>query len=123
MLIQPINTTWKITCHSPEEARALRNWLAVRIGNDRVMTDTVRTKPNGVEQLQTVPHRLGDYFEDIRTTAESPDTDDSFQLIFQRLPTPGRFWKDLMVNILQEIKTAPQMSSLEVVSTANLLPI
>ena len=123
MPIQPINTTWKVTCRSPEEARALQNWIAVRTDSDRVLTDTVRTTPNGVEHLQTVPHRLGDYFENIRTQADSPLDEASFQLTFQRLPTAGRYWKDLMVNILREIKSAPPTVSIEVVSNANLLSV
>jgi hypothetical protein len=109
----PTSTTWKITCHSPEEAQALQQWLSSRIALDRVLTDTVRVTPDGVEQVQTVRHRLGNYFADIRTLPDSQANPASFRLVFQRRPDAGRFWKDLMVNILQEIETTPQKASIE----------
>ena len=68
----PTYTSWRITCQSPEEARALQQWLSSRIDLGRVLTDTVRVTPNGVEQVQTVRHRLGDYFAAIRLLPDSP---------------------------------------------------
>jgi hypothetical protein len=109
----PTYTSWKITCGSAEDAQALQQWLSSRIALDRIITDTVRVMPNGVEHVQTVAHRLGDYFADIRLVAEAPA---SFRLVFQRRPDAGRFWKDLMVNILQEIETAPQKSTIAIES-------
>ncbi len=67
--------------------------------------DTVRTMPDGVEEVQTVPHRLGDYFADIRIEPESATNPTSLRLVFHRQPNAGRFWKDLMVNIVQEIES------------------
>src|SRR5206468_2977046 len=90
-------TSWKITCHSSEEAQALQQWLSSHIDLDRVLTDTVRVTPNGVEQVQTVRHRLGDYFADIRMLPDSQATPAWFRLVFHRRPEAGRFWKDLMV--------------------------
>lgn len=107
----PTYTTWKITCSSAEEAQALQQWLSSRIDLERVWTDTLRAAPNGVEQVQTVPHRLGDYFAAIRTLQDTQEDRASFRLVFHRQPEAGRFWKDLMVNILQEIETSPQKAS------------
>lgn len=109
----PICTSWKITCGSAKDALALQEWLSSRIAPDRIMTDMVRTMPNGVEQVQTVGHRLGDYFAEIRLVAEGAA---SCRLVFQRKPEAERFWKDLMVNILQEIESAPQKSSIAIES-------
>jgi hypothetical protein len=109
----PTDTTWKITCHSPGEAEALQQWLASRIGLDLVWTDTIRATPNGVEQVQTVRHRLGDYFADIRMMPDSQGPSSSFRLFFHGRPDARHFWKDLMVNILQEIENGPQKSSIE----------
>ena len=47
---------------APEKVGKTRQWLSSRIDLDRVLMDTVRVTPNGVEQVQTVHHRLGDYF-------------------------------------------------------------
>ena len=90
---------------------------------DRVLTDTVRVIPNGVEQVQTVRHRLGDYFTAIRMLPDSQVTPASFRLVFHRQPNAGRFWKDLMVNILQEIEATPQKVSIELESKGEMEPI
>jgi hypothetical protein len=119
----PTYTTWKITCPSPEEAQALQQWLSSRIDLDRVLTDTVRVTPNGVEQVQTVRHRLGDYFAAIRMLPDSQANPAAFRLVFQRRPEAGRFWKDLMVNVLQEIETTPQKASIELDSKGEAEPI
>lgn len=109
---QPLTyTSWKITCRSSDDAHALQQWLSGRLDLDRVLTDTVRVAPNGVEQVQTVSHRLGDYFADIRILPDSHANPASFRLVFQRKPEAGRFWKDLMVNVLQEAESAPQKPS------------
>jgi hypothetical protein len=116
-------TAWKITCQSSEDAQALRQWLSSRIDLDRVLTDTLRVTPNGVEQAETVQHRLGDYFADIRVLPASEPYPPSFRLVFHRRPEAGRFWKDLMVNILQEIETTPQKPSIALDSKGEMEPI
>ena len=122
MLQPPTYTSWKITCHSSEEAQALQHWLASRIDLERVLTDTVRVLPNGVEQVETVRHRLGDYFTDIRCLPDSQAAPASFRLVFHRRPEAERFWKDLMVNILQEIETTPQKASIDLESKGEMEP-
>ena len=119
----PSYTSWKITSHSPEEARALQQWLSSRIDLDRVLTDTVRVSPNDVEKVQTVRHRLGDYFAAIRVLPDSHANPASFRLVFHRRPAAGRFWKDLMVNILQEVESVPQKVSIDLDSKGEMEPV
>jgi hypothetical protein len=119
----PTYTTWRITCRSSEEARALQQWLSSRIDLDRVWTDTVRLAPNGKEQVQTVPHRLGDYFAAIRMLPDAQANPAAFRLVFQRQPDAARFWKDLMVNILQEIEATRQIASVDLDSKGELEPV
>lgn len=107
----PPNTVWKITCRSCEEAEALAAWLASRIDLDRTLIDTTRSTPNGVEQVQTARHRLGDYFAGIRVLPGGGSGPSTLRLGFERRSDAGRFWKDLMVNILQEIEATPQKPS------------
>ncbi len=76
------------------------------------MTDTVHTLANGKDHIRPVPHRLGDYFADIRILPTIPATHTSFRLVFQKLPEAGRFWKDLMVNIIQEIEKSAENASI-----------
>jgi hypothetical protein len=107
---QQLYTSWMVTCPSPESARALQLWLSEHIDADRVIVSTTRTWPGGVEHVQTVPHRLGDYFAAIRLLPAGDPT--SFRLVFQRLPSAGRYWKDLMVKILEETKEAPEQAEI-----------
>jgi hypothetical protein len=118
----PTYTTWKITCPSPEDAQALQQWLTPRIDLDRVWTDTVRTAPNGVEQVQAIPHRLSDYFAEIRMLSDLQGRSESFRLVFRRRPNAGRFWKDLMVNLLGEIQTGGQEVSVGLDSKGDSAP-
>lgn len=115
-------TTWKITCQSPDDAQALQQWLAPRIDLDRVWTDTVRTAPNGVERVQTIPHRLGDYFAEIRTLPDSQGRSESFRLMFRRRADARRFWKDLMANVLGETRNGALAASVVLDSKGDTAP-
>jgi hypothetical protein len=119
----PTYTSWKITCPSSGEVQALQQWLASRIDLERVWTDTARATPDGVERVQNVPHRLGDYFAAIRLLPDAQADPASFRLVFQRRPDAGRFWKDLMVNILQEIETGPQPASIALDAKGEVEPM
>src|SRR3954471_7689729 len=119
----PTYLAWKITCRSADEVQALQQWLSSRIDLERVLTDTVRVIPNGIEQVQTVRHRLGDYFAAIRMLPDSRANPASFLLVFHRRPEAGRFWKDMMVNLLQEIETARPKASIELDSKGEMEPI
>ena len=103
--------TWKIVCDSPDEAEAVEQWVSTRIGLDRTIVDTVRTMPNGVEHVETVRHRLGDYFSAIHVEPARGANAHRLQIRFERRLNAGRFWRDLMVNILQEIEASPQKPS------------
>jgi hypothetical protein len=71
---------------------------------------------------QSVPHRLADYFADIRIVSESANESRCFLLVFRRLPDSGRFWKDMMVHLLQEIESSPEKPSLELESKGEMDP-
>ncbi|MCI0457312.1 MAG: hypothetical protein L0Z62_10100 [Gemmataceae bacterium] len=118
----PTYLSWLITSHSPAEGRELQRRLAERISLDRIVTDTVHVFPNGVEHVQSVPHRLGDYFADIRMLSAPVETPAAFCLVFHRLPQAGRFWKDLMVNFLQEIQASPETLSVTLDSKGDAAP-
>jgi hypothetical protein len=119
----PAYTTWKVTCQSSADAHALREWLASGIDLDRVMTDTVRVAPNGVEQVQAVEHRLGDYFSEIRILPDTEENPASFRLVFRKRPQAKKFWKDLMVSVLQGIEATPQKASIELDSKGETQPV
>ncbi|HQU41598.1 MAG: hypothetical protein B7Z73_01815 [Planctomycetia bacterium 21-64-5] len=105
---------WKITCRSCDEAKLLERWLSSRIDLDRTLVDTVHTMPNGVEHVNSVPRRLGDYFTAIRVLPGVDANANSFRLRFERRPNAARFWKDLMVSVLQEIEASPEKPTVAV---------
>lgn len=109
----PSYTAWKIRCRSSEDATALKEWLSSHIDLNRTIIDTIQTSPNGFEKVQAVPHRLGDYFAAIRLSPGCTDDLTCLRLGFERRADAGRFWKDLMVNILQEIEGSPQKPSID----------
>ncbi|MGL4553491.1 MAG: hypothetical protein ACRC33_20180 [Gemmataceae bacterium] len=78
--------------------------MTSEIGPDRVLVDEVRALPGGVESVRREPHRLGDYFESVRTLPPVEKTPTSFRLLFHRRPAAPRFWKDFMVRVLQEVR-------------------
>jgi hypothetical protein len=105
----PLSLSWLVTCRDPEGARAVQGWLADRLRLDRSWDDEVHAYPSGAHQVQVEHHRLGDYFADVRVLPAPPDQPESFALLFLRRPDAGRFWKDLMVNALQELEGRPEV--------------
>ncbi len=73
------------------------------------MTQVVRTMPGGVEHEESISHRLGDFFAAIRLLPDAEADPASFRIAFQRRLNAGRFWKDLMVNLLQELEARGQI--------------
>jgi hypothetical protein len=123
MKAPPIFTTWLVSCHSPAERVALQARLTDRINLDRVLVDEIHSFPEGVEQVESVRHRLGDYFEGIFHLGATPGADREFRLVFQRRPDVGRFWKDLMVNLLTEIRAAPETKTVTLDSKSDVAPL
>src|SRR4051794_2161442 len=123
MMRQPqTSTTWTIRCRSAAECVALREWLSDRLSLDRVVVQTLQTWPGAVEHRATVSHRLGDYFSAIHLQSESGNGSTSLVLVFQRRPDAGRYWKDLMVNVLQEIQASSLQPVIELKSKSEKEP-
>jgi hypothetical protein len=100
----PLFLLWAIHCPSPEDCRRLQRWLPDEITPETVFVNEVRAFPGGIETRFLEPHRLGDYFESVQVFPSSERTPASFRLLFRRRPTAPRFWKDLMVRVLQKVR-------------------
>jgi hypothetical protein len=107
----PLYTSWLIRCRDANAAAQLGHRLTEQVALDRVSEDVARTAPGGVENRQVVPHRLGDYFAAIRLLPVAGDTA-SWRLVFERRPDAGRFWKDLMVNIVRQAEKAAETTAI-----------
>jgi hypothetical protein len=107
----PLFTSWLIRCRDANAAAQLGRRLTDQIHLDRIIEDVVRTAPGGVENRQVVAHRLGDYFAAIRVLPVAGDATAS-RLVFERRPDAGRFWKDLMVSVVQQAEKAAETTAL-----------
>lgn len=107
----PLDTSWLIHCRDAKGAEALGRRLTEQVDLDRIMEDIVRTAPGGVDNRRVVRHRLGDYFTAIRVLPVASEAT-ALRLEFERRPDAGRFWKDLMVNILQEMEKDAEMTAI-----------
>jgi hypothetical protein len=100
----PLFLLWAIDCRSPEDCRRLQQWLPLEITPEATFTDEVLAFPAGTEDRRQEPHRLGDYFESVQVLPSAKRTPTFFHLLFRRRPAAKRFWKDLMVLVLQKVR-------------------
>jgi len=100
----PLFTSWLVKCSSAEESQRLQQLLRAAIHADAAYVDIVRPSPKGTESSATIAHRLGDYFSDICLLPGGPAGSLTFRIVYSRRADAGRFWKDLMVRTVQEIR-------------------
>jgi hypothetical protein len=85
--------------------------LSDLLQSDRPFVDIVRAFPDGREVRSTELHSLQDYFNSIHALHGAADAPFSLRLHFHRRPDAGRFWKDLMLRTLQDLRrVAPEAS-------------
>ena len=90
---------WDIHCPSSVASHAVRQLLDREADLDAVVDVTVTSAGTTREEV----HRLSDYFEAIHVEPPSPDEPQVVRVVFQRLPTAGRYWRDLMVRLLRSV--------------------
>jgi hypothetical protein len=95
--------TCVISSKSPETLRAAEQLAAEKVALDNVFTDVIRSFPRGTEKRRIEEHKLRDYFDGIQIL-DSPSSDTSFRLVFHPRPDAGRFWRDLIAEILRSIR-------------------
>jgi hypothetical protein len=101
----PLVTSWVIRCESEQEARALQSWLEDHLTFEPDFIEEVRARPCGAEARWLDVHRLADYFADIRMLTGPPTAPSSFRVVFRRREGATPFWKDVMVRILQKLRS------------------
>jgi hypothetical protein len=94
----------RVTCGVRDELNSLAQLAQNEVSLDRVMARVTRAFPNGIEVTLLSEHRLGDYFKEIDVQPE-PDPS-AFRLEFYPRPDADRYWKDIIVRILQSIQSA-----------------
>ena len=97
----PREIAWDVICPSAAEARSVQDLLNREANLDAVVVVTV----TGGGTARHEVHRLRNYFQEIRVEARSPDEPCALRVVFERLPQGGRYWRDLMVGLLQSVRT------------------
>jgi hypothetical protein len=90
---------------------------------DLILSDVVRAFPNGTEARRDEPHRLGDYFVNVRVLPGRPEDPSAFRVLFHRRPDAGRFWKDFMAQLLGAIRGTSATTTLDSRGDEEPLPI
>lgn len=98
--------TCVITCESPERVRAVEQYAREKLVLDNDYIDIARSFPSGTERRIERHYRLGDIFSDVQLVSNPANDATSFSLVFRLRPDADRYWKDLLVNILQSISHA-----------------
>jgi hypothetical protein len=98
----PLFLVWNIRCTSPQEADRVRQRLREESAPEAVIIDSVFAAGDTSE----VPYRVGDFFQGLELLP-GPDGDPcALRVVFQRSPTSGRFWKDMMIRLLRSAQQA-----------------
>jgi hypothetical protein len=108
----PLFTVWTIRCELPEDLRRIRQLLEEKTGPDHILVDRVSQFPAGLETTVEEQHRLGDYFQEVRCFPGSDDDSSVLRLLFHRRPDAGRYWKDLIVRIIQSVQNSARNVSI-----------
>jgi hypothetical protein len=101
----PLYFVWLIQGESEKDACAAKQAIEAAPVVQRTVEDVVRAIPAGVEVQLANKHPVGDYFAKVDVLpASSPS---SFRLAFNRKPTAGRYWKDVMTKVLRTVQQGP----------------
>jgi hypothetical protein len=97
--------SWLLKCDSGQ-LRHIEGVLRTETGPDAAVIDTVTAFPEGREVSESVSHRVGDYFREIQIGSEPNNGTAILKLTFHRRPDAGKFWKDVMMRILDSARRA-----------------
>lgn len=99
----PLVITWLLKC-DPNRLIHIEGMLRTEIRLDATVVDTVSAFPEGRQVNESISHRVGDYFRDIQIGSEQNNGAAVLRLTFHRQPEAGRFWKDVMMQILNSAR-------------------
>jgi hypothetical protein len=122
MVAAPLYYSWLVKCEDPKEAEKLRQQLPGHITLDAAIE--VSAGPSGsAESGQIQPHRLGDYFAAIRLLPGPVEDPAALRILFHRRQDVGRYWKDLMAYILQDIREMARSATIAIDYKGNEEPV
>lgn len=100
----PLVIAWDVRCASEEDLRAVSATLESQSCPTAIVEDIATSGSDSEQVAVRTRHHVGEYFETVRSL---PGDDPlSLRVVFQRRPDAGRFWKDVMVRVLQTLRNA-----------------
>jgi hypothetical protein len=96
----PLLLVWAVHFASPQDASPAQRLIHTLGHPDHIFPDVI----TGSGTSKVVHHRAGDYFQEIRLMPTNEDDASTFRLVFRRLPGSGRYWKDLMMAVLDAVR-------------------
>ncbi len=98
----PLKIAWNVICPSAATIGIVREVLDRTAHLDAIQSVTV----TGGDMVHEEAYRLGDYFENIHVETPPNGAAHTLRIVFARLPNAGRYWRDLMVRVLQSAREA-----------------
>lgn len=95
--MKAFTVTFVVSSESSEKLRLAKQLVAGKTQADSVLADIGRAN----DRVYVEQHRLGDYFSSVRVADSSPT---SFEVVFEPRPNADRYWKDLVVKIIGDIR-------------------
>jgi hypothetical protein len=96
---------WLVKCDAPEELHKAEETARHEASLNRTVVSNVTGRSGGAETNYTISHVLSDYFSDMKVEhASMLDDSNAFRIFFYPAMNADRFWKDLMIGILQSIE-------------------
>lgn len=115
----PTFLIWHILGVSPAAAEQIKQTVRETGGLDFV--EQVQRSGGGAQEV--LHHRLGDYFARIAMLSDSSEYPACMRLLFERLPSAGPYWKDLMVHLLSRVKGADGNVTINLAYQGNDYPL
>jgi hypothetical protein len=116
------DVTCVIKCRTHEESDRVAQLAKDRVNLERAMPNVIRYYPHGTEVAIMRWYRLSDYFEEIKVQPEPSSDSPAFRLFFQPRADGDPYWKDVMVSILQDIRSAGEQVSITIERSSNSEP-
>ncbi len=100
-----------LACRSQDDLRQALRLAEAECDPNRVFVDVLVAFPGGVENRKTQLHRLGDYFERIELLTDANSESHAFKIMFQPQSGAGRYWKDIMNQIIHSLEKSGYVAS------------
>ncbi len=97
----PLYLAWDVLCSSEGDARRVADVLQREARPDSVLVDIAATGDPALALDRITSYRVGEFFREVIVFPALDGDLSKLRVVFSRLPSAGRFWKDAMTRLLQ----------------------